>query len=374
MALGKGLESLIPPQRPHQPNYQPQNDGGSIPKPESQEKQAEGEKGSFSEFARGAPRSRTEFATGQAGMEERLPRTEFSSGAGSRGDDDAPAKGIIFQIEINKIKPNPHQPRRRFDEDGLRELAASIREFGVIQPLVVSKIERESAGGLEVEYELIAGERRWLAAQMAGLRTVPAIIRRLEAEENKLEMAVVENIQRADLNPIEFARAVAQLQEQFGLTQREIAVRLGKSREAIANSIRLLSLPAEMQEAVATGKMTESQARLLLTVDDFFSQKRLFEEIIKNNLSVRELAERVKRFRAPRPTAGQNTGSVNPIALDPEIMALREQLEEFLGTRVELSQEREGGRLTIRFYSKEELEGILAKLKKADTNQANFWD
>src|SRR3989344_4719501 len=145
----------------------------------------------------------------------------------------------IFQIEVERITSNPHQPRREFNEEALKELANSIREFGVLQPLVVSKIERETENGTSVEYELIAGERRLMASKLAGLRTVPAIVRSTSSDKEKLELAIIENIQRADLNPIETARAFAKLQDEFKLTQREIAARLGKSREAVANSVRL---------------------------------------------------------------------------------------------------------------------------------------
>ena len=278
-------------------------------------------------------------------------------------------KGIIFQIETDKILPNPHQPRRDFNEQSLQELANSIREFGVIQPLIVTKIEKESERGWTVSYELVAGERRLLAAKILGLTTVPAIIRQVPVEHEKLELAVTENVQRTNLNPIEFARAIAKLQEDFRLTQREVAARLGKSREAIANTLRLLSLPTEIQEAVATGKVSESQARLLLSVEDIAARDRLFREILTNNLTVREINLRVRQLKGkPVPESAEE----GPVAsstktIDPELLALKEELEAALGTPVELRKEGEGGKLTINFYSKEELEGILAKLKQNDS-------
>lgn len=272
----------------------------------------------------------------------------------------------VFHIEIEKIKPNPHQPRRHFDEDSLRELAASIREFGVIQPLVVSKVEHESESGTLVEYELIAGERRLMASKLLGLYTVPVIIRKPSLEREKLELAVIENVQRADLNPIETARAFAKLQDEFKLTQREIAAKLGKSREAISNSVRLLGLPSEIQAALAEGKLSESQARLLLGVPDIGKQKKIFDEIMRDNLSVRAIRLRVKGLSsAEMPEVAEIAVSMNPA-----LTALKERLEEFFGTNIDLDQRGVGGKITINFYSPEELSVIVEKLLKQSDNQS----
>src|SRR3989338_7206413 len=162
-----------------------------------------------------------------------------------------PVSSPIFLIEVDKISPNPEQPRRELDKTSLKELANSIREVGLLQPIVVSKLEKETEMGTEVSYVLIAGERRWRAARLAGLERIPAIIRDITRERERLELALVENIQRADLNPIEEAKAYTRLQEEFKITQREVGVRVGKSREAVANTMRLLSLPTEIQEAIA---------------------------------------------------------------------------------------------------------------------------
>lgn len=274
----------------------------------------------------------------------------------------------VFQIEVDRIKPNPHQPRRNFDEVALKELANSIREYGVLQPLVVSKIELESDSGTQVEYELIAGERRLMAAKMAGLHTVPAIIRRPRMEREKLELAIIENIQRADLNPIETARAFARLQDEFRLTQREIAAKVGKSREVIANSVRLLNLPSEIQEAVGDGRINESQARLLLAIEDIVSQRQLFEEILRNNLSVREIRTRVRKIQSPETNVPEE--DEKRIVADPELDVLKEQLEEFLGTKIDLSRAGETGKITISFYSTEELKAIAEKLLKQNDTQS----
>ena len=276
----------------------------------------------------------------------------------------------IFLIEVDKISPNPYQPRKTFDERALASLAESIRQYGVLQPLVVSKIERESDSGTQVEYELIAGERRLMAAKIAGLHTVPAIIRRPQMEREKLELAIIENIQRADLSPIETARAFARLQDEFRLTQREIAAKVGKSREVIANSVRLLNLPSEIQEAVGDGRVNESQARLLLAIEDIPSQRRLFEEILKNNLSVREIKNRVRQIRSPETPVEERSN--NDRAPDPELESLKEQLEGFLGTKIDLSRAGEGGKITINFYSPEELKAITEKLLKQNDIQSLF--
>ncbi len=266
-----------------------------------------------------------------------------------------PESTAVFQVEIEKIYKNPYQPRRNFDEESLRELAVSIREFGILQPLVVSKIEQQTDWGWSVYYELIAGERRYLAAKIIGLQTVPVIIREPLIDREKLELAVIENVQRENLNPIEFARAAARLQDEFGMAQREVAARLGKSREVIANAVRLLSLPSEIQEAVAGKKISESHARLLLSIGDQQAQEKLFREILGDNPTVREVQARVKRIKK----GDYKTGFV-----DPDITSLREELEEYLGTKVDLMSKGESGKITINYYSPEELDSIIEKLLK----------
>lgn len=264
----------------------------------------------------------------------------------------------IFHIEADKIKPNPLQPRRDFNEETLKELASSIREFGILHPLVVSKIEIQTESGTAVEYQLIAGERRLMAAKMIGLERVPAIIKSIPTDRERLELAIIENIQREDLNPIEAARAYAKLQDQFGLAQREIATRVGKSREVIANAIRLLNLPSHIQEAISQNQVNESQARLLLMVSDLKEQQNLFEELLHNNLSVRELRQRIA-FKTEKIKEPKHYQQINP-----EISHLEEQLQEALGAPVKVQKEGEKGKLTISFYSQEELETIIQKLIK----------
>ena len=262
----------------------------------------------------------------------------------------------IFHIETDKIKPNPFQPRRNFDETALEELASSIREFGILHPIVVTKIETPSEFGTSVEYQLIAGERRLMAAKIVGLERIPAIVKAALTDRERLELAIIENIQRENLNPIETARAYAKLQDQFGLTQREVAVRVGKSRETVANAVRLLNLPSYIQDSVAQNKISESQGRLLLMVSDQKEQRVIFDDLIRNNMSVRELRNRIS-FRKPEIGA-----SIESLSVDPETEHLEEQLREALGTKVKLQKEGDSGKLTINFYSQEELQNLIAKL------------
>lgn len=267
----------------------------------------------------------------------------------------------VFQLEVEKIVPNPDQPRRNFDESALKELAASIREFGLLQPIVVSKVEHEVPEGTRVEYQLIAGERRLMAAKLLGLELVPAIIRNLTYSREGLELAVIENIQRENLNPIEMARAFARLQDEFRLTQREVASRLGKSREVVANTIRLLDLPQEIREALERGEISESHGRLLLTIDDQGLQRRLFQDLLENRMSTRELRHKV-RASAPAPRTGRLHEH-----LPPELKHVQEELSSALGAPVKIDPgSGSGGKITISFYSEEELRGILERFGKKE--------
>ncbi|OGM90215.1 hypothetical protein A3J77_00950 [Candidatus Wolfebacteria bacterium RBG_13_41_7] len=265
-------------------------------------------------------------------------------------------KDAIFHIEVEKIKSNPLQPRKEFDQETLKELAASIREFGILQPIVISKIEIEKEFGADVEYQLITGERRLMAAKMLGWERVPAIIRKTETKANQLELAIVENLQRQNLNSIETARAYARLQDEFGLAQREIATRVGKSRETIANALRLLDLPTEVQDAVAKNQINESQARLLMTIKDQSQQQKLFKELIEKNLSVRALKQRIGKTQDTRYKI-QNT------AIDPEMLGLQEKLTELLGAKVRIEKGQKEGKIIISFYSPEEIQGIIKKIQ-----------
>lgn len=269
----------------------------------------------------------------------------------------------IFHIEVEKIKPNPDQPRRNFDEAALQDLAHSIREFGLLQPLVVSKVEKETPDGIGVEYQLIAGERRLLAVKMLGLPSVPVIIRKVNLEREKLELAVIENIQRENLNPIEAARAFQRLQEEFRMTQREIAAKLGKSRETVANAVRLLDLPEYVQIAVQKGELSESHARFLIAIEDPGAQKRLFDDIIQNRLTTRDVKERVQQSGGAHARRGRPPKS-EEAPLPPELQAMQESLSMDLGAPVTIHKGAQNGKITITFYSEEELANIMRRLGK----------
>ena len=273
----------------------------------------------------------------------------------------------IFWIEVDKIKSNPFQPRREFDEDSMRTLADSIKQYGVLQALVVTRKEIIKDDGLAVEYELIAGERRLRASKMAGLSQVPVIIRMGEGEENKdglmkLELALIENVQREDLNPVERARAFKKLADQFGFKHHQIAQKIGKSRVYVTNTMRILDLPEEMLTALSEGKINEGHTRpLLMLIDRPEEQKVLFQDIILRKMNVRdaELAarkiaiERVRKFNA---------------ALDPEICALEEKFARSLGTQVKIEKKENGGKLMIDFFSNDDLEDILRMLQNPNSN------
>ncbi|HEY4497545.1 MAG TPA: ParB/RepB/Spo0J family partition protein [Candidatus Paceibacterota bacterium] len=272
-------------------------------------------------------------------------------------------KESVFWIEVEKIKPNPLQPRREFDESALRELAESIRAYGLLQPIVVTRKEREAPHGRLVDYELLAGERRLRASKIAGLTQIPVIIREDTSDKMKLELALVENLQREDLNPIEKARAFRRLMEEFGMRQRDIAEKIGKSREAVANTIRLLSLPEDIQQAVATGAITEGHTRpLLMVADNPEAQRKLFSDIIEQQLSVRE-AERRSRLVA-RDRARN--------FLDPETRKVQEQLETIFGTRVFIERKGKRGTISIEFFDDEELHGIVGKISPTDEELARL--
>ena len=261
----------------------------------------------------------------------------------------------IFWIEVEKIKPNPFQPRREFSEDKLNYLAESIRQYGVLQPLVVTRKEIEKPdGGLVSEYELIAGERRLRASRIAGLSQVPAIIRtETEDEGMKLELAIIENLQREDLNPIDRARAFERLVVDFGLKHIEIAKKMGKSREYISNSLRLLALPEDIKEAISASLITEGHARPLMMLRDRpEEQATLFKEILYKKLTVRDAEAIAKKIAFDKVRR-------KVLPPDPEMIELEKEIAESLGTRVQIERKEVGGKLTIDFFSNEDLKKIL---------------
>ncbi len=356
--LGKGLESLIPKDRQASQNSGQGNSGFSA-------------NDDFQDNNGSAPAPFVFDDILAEGVNDQNEENNFVSAPVPVADDEPKVKAVvsgkkiqpedkqmqesIFYIEVDKISPNPDQPRREFDQGAPRELAASIREFGLLQPIVVTKKNVEGPHGVEVEYELIAGERRLQASKLLGLQTIPAIVRNVRLERERLELAIIENIQRENLNPIEMARAYARLQDEFRMTQREVASRLGKSRETVANTMRLLDLPSEIQEAISKGQLTESHGRMLLAIDDQGTQMKLFNDLISNRLTTRELKERVLEYA--------NSKDVEKARkeVNPDLQVLQERLSSEFGTPVVIKDHGGSGKITISFYSQEEFAELLRK-------------
>lgn len=263
----------------------------------------------------------------------------------SEGSDE---KGIR-ELKINDIEPSADQPRKLFDDEKLMQLSESIKQHGVVQPLIVKK-EGDT-------YRIVAGERRWRAARLAGLKSVPAIIKEL-SNRQVMEIALIENLQREDLNPIEEAEAYEKLMNEYELTQEEISKTVGKSRPAIANSIRLLSLDEKIRAFVVNGYISSGHARTLLALDDIKVQLKAAEEIISKGLNVRDTEKLVKRFMT-------NKGTKKSIKLNEEYQAIQEKLKEALGTKVELYVNKKKGKILIEYYSVEELERIVELIESS---------
>jgi ParB family chromosome partitioning protein len=263
----------------------------------------------------------------------------------------------VRELDIDLIAPNPEQPRTHFEPEKLRELADSIREHGIIQPLVVG---REPGGG----YRLIAGERRLQAARLAGLQMVPVVFRDAESG-HLLELALIENIQRADLNPIEEALAYRRLTNEYGMTQEEAARRVGKSRAAIANAMRLLSLEPEIRRSLVSGELSEGHARALLGVPEGRTRLAAWQEVLRRKLSVRETEAFIRRLLAGND--GTEADGVPPPKAAPPLRAgplkdIETNLRRALSTRVTVSPEKDGARIVIDCYSREEFEHVVARL------------
>lgn len=270
----------------------------------------------------------------------------------SEGEATSPPEGggLIGDIPVGEITPNPYQPRHEFDLDKLRELAASVREKGVIQPVVV----RPMGDG----YELIAGERRLRAAQEVGLKKIPAVIKDVSDGE-ALEIALIENIQREELNPIDEAEAYQQLINEFTLTQEELAKKVGKDRSTITNSLRLLNLPAVIQAQVAGGMLSRGHARTLLGLANEAIQVELSHKIIKQELSVRKTEELVRKLTSP-----EVSRETVYIERDPNIVAIEEEMTEILGSKVRIKPGKDKGRIEIEYYSAEDLERLIERLRE----------
>jgi ParB family chromosome partitioning protein len=260
--------------------------------------------------------------------------------------DDKGRKSLgISEIELDKIVTNEYQPRKTFHNEGLKELAASIKEHGVIQPIIVHRIG--------ANYGLIAGERRWRACRLAGLKTIPALIK--EATKRELiEQALIENIQREDLNPLEAAEAYKRLQDEFKLTQEDLAKRVGKERSTITNFLRILGLPKEVKQNLATGALSLGHAKALLSLERVRDQIHAAAMIVKKGLSVREAEAIANRLKTPprKKKASKNN----------ELKAVEAKLRKTLGTKVSIRAKAKGGRIVIEYYSNEELDSILEKI------------
>jgi len=260
----------------------------------------------------------------------------------------APKEHIRY-IPVEQIKPNPYQPRENFDSQSLEELVASIKEKGIIQPVIV----RHSASG----YELIAGERRWRAAKSLNLKEIPVIVRQAKDEES-LELALIENIQRQNLSSIEEARAYKHLMEQFGFTQEKIAQTVGKARASVANILRLLKLPLEIQEMLKKGQLSFGHGKVLLELEDVQKQLALSRQIVSKSLSVRELENLVFQHQKARPAK-----AVSETRKLPHLKAIEEELRQILGTKVKIASGLKRGTLHIEFYSQEDLERIYNQIR-----------
>jgi len=273
------------------------------------------------------------------------PRKTVSVGIGSDLDDLSSEK--VYQLDVNLIEPNSMQPRSVFSHGELEDLANSIREHGILEPLIAT---REPGG----RYQLIAGERRLRAAKILGMRTVPVLLRTAR-ELEKLELSLIENIQRHDLNPIEVSEAYSKLLDDFGMTQEELAKRVGKSRSAVANMLRLLTLPSEIKKALGDGKITEGHARMLLTIEEPAKEVTAFRRILEGKLTVSETGDEARKIASKKFYRRAPSG-------DPNIVEKENRLQAVLGTRVKIKKRGEQGRIEVDFYSEEELAGIVERI------------
>ncbi len=284
------------------------------------------------------------------GLESLIPKKDQNTGKSTE-----PAKEFVFWIEIDKIKPNPYQPRKEFNDQELNSLADSIKKYGLLQPIIVTKIERKtSSGGMMAEYQIIAGERRWRASRRAGLKQIPVIIKERSNQE-KLEIALIENIQRKNLNVVDKAEAFERLRKEFTLLDKEIAEIVGMSREAVSNAFRILSLSDEIKEAIKAEKISEGHARAMLGVKEEKERKKLIIELLENNYSVRETEKRAKG---------------NPVAIDKTIINkefLEKKLEElFSFDKVKLEKKKDKIQLVVDFESEEDIKKWMKKIIHKD--------
>lgn len=263
------------------------------------------------------------------------------------------ADSTIQELEISQIVANPYQPRTQFKQEALEELASSIREHGVIQPLVVTKTPHG--------YEIVVGERRFRASQLAGLTKIPAIVKTSLHDQTKLEVALIENTQRQDLNAIEEARGYERMIKEFNLTQDQVAKKVGKSRSAVANTLRLLNLPADIQRGVIEGKISEGHARAILGLPDIEKMILMYATILEQGLNVRQVEAKVREIVVRR--------RIDAATPDPKLMAIETELRGKLGAQVKISRQGRGGKITIDFYSDEDLEEIMNRMAEQQSGK-----
>jgi len=285
------------------------------------------------------------------GLESLIPPGEKGNAEKESGSSEPNTKEGVYYLETSRIKPNPFQPRRDFDKEGISELASSIKRYGILQPILVTKIQSSNPRGVSIEYQLIAGERRLRAAKVANLKQVPVIIKDyVDKDKEKLEVALVENIQREDLNPIEEAEAYKKLQDEFGLSHVDIAKKVGKNRATVTNAVRLNNLPEYIKISVIQGKVTNTQARTLLSFKDEKEQKDAFERLISGGLVVRELETLSRESKSATPK--------KPVE-NPKFKELEKNLGSFLETQVKIQTAgMRGGKVMIKFGTLEDLNRI----------------
>ena len=289
------------------------------------------------------------------GIESLIPKKDSST------NEERVRKDFIFWIETEKIKPNPYQPRKEFDEDSLQSLADSIKKYGMLQPIIVNKIEKKNEKGISCEYQIVAGERRWRAAKMLGLKQIPAIIKE-QTNRERLEVALIENIQRKNLNPIDKAEAFDQLKKEFGLLDKEIAKLSGLSREVVTNSLRILSLPEEVKNALKSGVISEGHARALLGAKENKLIKELLDEIIANGYSVRETERRVKERNAGAMAKKKELKKPVENGIDE---FLEKKVKQVLNLEdIKIEKKKTAIRLSFDFHSIDDINQWLKKLRK----------
>ena len=289
------------------------------------------------------------------GIESLIPKKDSSI------NEEKVRKDFIFWIETEKIKPNPYQPRKEFNEDALHSLADSIKKYGMIQPIIVNKIEKKNEKGISCEYQIVAGERRWRASKILGLKQIPAIIKE-QTNKERLEVALIENVQRKNLNPIDKAEAFDQLKKEFGLLDKEIAKLSGLSREVVTNSLRILSLPEEVKNALKSGVISEGHARALLGAKENKLIKELLDKIIANGYSVRETERRVKERNAGAMAKKKELKKPVENGIDE---FLEKKVKQVLNLEdIKIEKKKTAIRLSFDFHSIDDINQWLKKLRK----------